>query len=601
VTHPQSCALCGLRPVGYTGRGYCYTCVPRKKNGPRPRICSRCAVNPVGYSGRDCCYTCVPRRRKAPLACKRCGSGDFYTAGLCRRCHRMAPLVDSCRDCLSWGVTRHDTWLCQACRGWRRRYHESNCPGCGRQLVVNHRGYCRLCCRQATAGNRAAAAHTVLDMSALTRGGQQLFLADLVLKKRGKQFGATAPAPRRVLWPAGYPAEHQQLVLFAWPRDLSNDNVGNREPPIPALAGALQHAVADHGDRHGWTKGQRDRTWRGIRVLLAVQDTPGARITMSEANELLDVEHASLQPVLEVLDSVGMLHDDRLPPLEAWFANHTAQLPDTMHHELAVWFHALRDGSTSPPRMRPRHIDTVRTKVWAVLPIIKRWAADGHQSMREITRDHVAEALAATPRRRATLSPLRGLFRYLKASKLTFLNPTARLRGDPIPATQPLPIELGPVRDALKSDDPANAAIAALIAFHALRNGQVRQLLLTDIRDGRLHVDGNSIVMADPVRQRINAWLTERARRWPNTANPHLFISFRTAVRTSTVSSVWISDRLGVSPQKLREDRILNEAIASGGDVRRLCDLFGVSVGTAQRYADVVLKPKECDLTDMGS
>lgn len=599
MTGERPCSRCTVNPVGYVGRQYCYTCVPRRTRGPRPKLCARCGTNPVGYSGRDCCYTCVPRRRRAPLACKRCGSTtDFYTSGLCRRCHRMAPLVDSCRDCLSWAVTRHDTWLCQACRGWRRRYADAVCPSCRRLVVVNERGFCRLCCRQATLANSLDLAHMILDVVGVNRQGQQLFFADMILKKRNKQPGASSgPACHRMIWPAGYPVDHEQLVLFAWPRDLSNDIVRRAEPLIPALAAALHQAVADHADRHGWTTSQRDGTWRGIRVLLAIQDTPGARITASEADLLLEVDNATVYPVLEVLDSVAMLRDDRRPPLQAWFDNHTAGLPTTMRHELSMWFHALRDGSTTPPRMRPRNIETVRTSVFSVLPLAKHWAADGHESLRGITRDHVLEALRTTTRRNRTLTALRSLFRYLKASKLVFLNPTARLRGERVPPSQPLPIELGPVRHALNSDDPAEAAITALIAFHALRNAQVRQLLLTDIGDGRVRVDANTIVMAGPVHQRINAWLAERARRWPNTANPHLFISTRTAVRTTPVSATWIIDKLGVLPRAIREDRILNEAIASGGDVRRLCDLFAISVMTAQRYADVILRPNERDLS----
>lgn len=586
MTGPRLCGRCGHTPVGYVGRDHCYTCVPRQKNGPRPRLCARCGVNPVGYTGRDCCYTCAPRRRRTPLVCTRCGSTtDFYTSGLCRRCHRMAPLVDSCQDCLAWGVTRHNKWLCQACRGWRRRYAEAMCPACGRVVVVNERGFCRLCSRTATVVNAAEHAHVVLDVVAINQQGQQLFVADMILKKRNRQPKPNfAPAHHRVVWPVGYPVDHEQLVLFAWPRDFSNDSVRRLEPPIPALAAALHQAVADHADRHGWTTSQRDGTWRGIRVLLAIQDTPGARITATEANVLLDVDNATVYPVLDVLHSVGMLRDDRQPPLQAWFDNHTADLPTAMRHELSVWFHALRDGSTTPPRMRPRNIETVRSCVFSVLPVAKGWAADGQESLRGITRDHILEALTTTTHRPRTLTSLRSLFRYLKASKLVFLNPTARLRGDRVPPSQPLPIELGPVRDALNGDDHAQAAIVALIAFHALRNAQVRQLLLTDIGDGHVRVDANTIVMADPVRQRINAWLAERARRWPSSANPHLFISSRTAVRTTAVSATWIIDKVGVLPQKIREDRILNEAIATDGDVRRLSDLFGISVATAQRY-----------------
>ncbi len=468
-------------------------------------------------------------------------------------------------------------------------------------MVLNQRGLCRLCCRQATAVDNLRPVHDTVDVIAANRWGQQLFFADMILKKRGKQPAAqAAPARRRASWPAGYPVGHEQLVLFACPRDLSNDIVRRLEPPLPALAAALQQAVADHAEEHGWSRAQRDGTWRGIRVLLAIQATPGARITASEADVLLEVDNATVRPVLDVLDSVGMLADDRLPPLQGWFDNHSVGLPDPMRDELTVWFHALRDGSTRPPRVRPRNIETVRTVATSVLPIAKRWAGDGHESLREITRDHITEALGTARHRSKTLSALRSLFRYLKATKVVFVDPTARLRGERVAPCQPLPLELGPVRAALNSDDPAEGAIAALIAFHALRNAQVRQLLLTDLRDGHLHAGDNTIVMADPVRARVNAWLAERARRWPDTANPHLFISARTAVRTTPVSDAWITDKVGISPQKLREDRILAETIACGDDGRRLCDLFDINVMTAQRYADVVLRPNEQALSDAG-
>lgn len=43
--------------------------------------------------------------------------------------------------------------------------------------------------------------------------------------------------------------------------------------------------------------------------------------------------------------------------------------------------------------------------------------------------------------------------------------------------------------------------------------------------------------------------------------------------------------------QALRSDRILHEAIASGGDPRRLCDLFGLSIQHATRYTDAIREP----------
>ena len=80
-------------------------------------------------------------------------------------------------------------------------------------------------------------------------------------------------------------------------------------------------------------------------------------------------------------------------------------------------------------------------------------------------------------------------------------------------------------------------------------------------------------------------WLGDRARRWPATVNPHLFINWYTAVRESPVSRPWITHALGISPQAIREDRIPDGALATSGDVRRLCDLSGLAVGGAERYA----------------
>jgi site-specific recombinase XerD len=594
VTGRALCARCGEMRVGYVGRDCCYGCVPHLKPGARVRLCPRCGTNPIGYPGRACCFDCVPRRRRAPLACKRCSAPEVWTSGLCRRCHRLGPLVDSCQDCLAWGVTRHNTWICQACRGWRRRYTPASCPGCDRSVAVNHRGFCRLCCRQATTRNQLNPAHATLDVAELGRDGQQLFLADLILKKRGKQPGDTpAPPLQRASWPNRFPVDHQQLLLFAWSRTLTNVGLRTIVPPLPDLAAALALAVAEHGDRHGWTGSQRVQTARGIRVLLAFQDTPGARITTTEADVLLVVENATVRPVLDVLAAVDMLVDDRRPPLQTWFEHRTSHLPGPILEELRSWFLALRDGSTTPPRMRPRQLTTVRSAVTAVLPALDTWADAGHDSLREISRHHVLDAVNAASSRSMTLTALRGLFRYLKARKITFVNPTLRIRHD-----RPMPmdvqtIDLDAIRDALNSDDPARAALAALVAFHALRNGQLRRLHLVDVQDGRLHVDANTIVLADPVRRRLNTWLAERGRRWPGTANPHLFISARTAVRTSEVSAPWIIDKLGVRPQTIRQDRILQEAIATNGDVRRLADLFGISISTAQRYTEVITRPDE--------
>ena len=52
-----------------------------------------------------------------------------------------------------------------------------------------------------------------------------------------------------------------------------------------------------------------------------------------------------------------------------------------------------------------------------------------------------------------------------------------------------------------------------------------------------------------------------------------------------------------MSAQAIREDRILDEAHTTRGDVRRLCDLFGLSVSGAERYTATVDHPALAGLT----
>ena len=59
-----------------------------------------------------------------------------------------------------------------------------------------------------------------------------------------------------------------------------------------------------------------------------------------------------------------------------------------------------------------------------------------------------------------------------------------------------MPADLAAIRDALNSEDPATAAVAALFAFCGLASGQLRSLQLTDIRDGRLYIADRSIPLA---------------------------------------------------------------------------------------------------------
>jgi len=191
----------------------------------------------------------------------------------------------------------------------------------------------------------------------------------------------------------------------------------------------------------------------------------------------------------------------------------------------------------------------------------------------------------------ARLQAIRSIFRVIQSRRITFVDPTARMRIGMVEYRIPVSVDLDPVREAIDSHDPARSAVAALVAYHGLRRAKLRSLEITDIRDHRLHVDGQVIPMAPQAQAKIGAYLAYRAQRWPRTANPHRFLTSRTAVQTRPVSVYWLTKTLGLSAQAIREDRILNEAHASAGDARRLADLFELSVGAAVRYPNAVDHP----------
>jgi len=209
--------------------------------------------------------------------------------------------------------------------------------------------------------------------------------------------------------------------------------------------------------------------------------------------------------------------------------------------------------------------------------------------LREISRDDIRAVLPASGSPRATmLQGLRSIFRVLKALQLTFVNPTTHMSVPKAQMAAPAPIDLSLLRQALNSTDPARAALAALLGFHALRAWQLRLLQLSDLQGGRLFLDSHTVVLADPVRHRLDAYLDQRMAEFPNSVNPHLFIHYRNAGDTRPVTQSWLRKKLQMSPLSIRQDRILDEAHATSGDVRQVCDIFGVSVATALRYTATV-------------
>jgi hypothetical protein len=503
-------------------------------------------------------------------------------------------VVDSCPDCLAWGVTRTYGWRCAGCRSWYEVHPETRngpCITCGRTVPVMRSGHCRLCHKQRsliarTTGQRPSR----VSYHDAVKHGHQLFLAGMWAFPTGAgkvpYRKKTVPADMSVL----HPVNHQQLVLFDWPRDLQSGlRKGFPPPPDPRLEAAFHQLAREHAQRFGWSQPKAERVQRGIRVMLGIQDTPGAAIRRSDVLQLARIKH-SAATVADVIAAAGMLDDDIEPPVVRWFHANTGDLPEPMRQELSVWLDIMRHGSTSPPRRRPRSHTCISNYLRWAMPTLRLWA-HVHQSLREIGRDDVVNGLApAGVSRSKGLQALRSIFKILKGRKLVFVNPCARLSA-PSDRKAPDPVDLQRLRDNLNSDNPTTAALAALLAFHAVRLWQIRGLQLTDLHDGRLHVGDQIIVLAEPVKQRLATYLDHRATTWPTTINPHLFIHRRGWMHDRPVTPWWIRKQLGMSGQLIRQDRILDEAHATSGDIRMLCELFGLSAAGAMPYIATVNSP----------
>jgi hypothetical protein len=445
-------------------------------------MCPGCQVKPVSTYSAKYCFDCRPVHRRPPPPCRRCGSGDYYTAGLCQRCHPSAPaLPDSCPDCDAWGLLRGSGGMCLACRAWRKAYPgQGACRLCGSFVYLHSTMMiCRLCRCQAPMVRKKTLPADAKAM--ILQGGRQLFLANADQRQRLGTTRRSPPPPLRPPQPGLAPirpVDYRQLTLLDPPRDLAAGlRAGLPPPPGAALVEAFDHLVAEHAERYGWPSATCFNVRRGLRIVLALQETPGALIKASDILLLGQVPSAfQVARTIEIVELAGMLDDDRIPAIVTWFDTKIIGLPGPMREELRLWFEVMRHGSTTPTRRRPRTEGTIRMKLSRALPALHRWA-DQHTSLREISKDDVLAVLPAsrTPRV-GVVQGLRSIFTVLKEHKLVFINPTARISVGSATPTIPLPLDLDALRNAIHSNNPARAALASLQAFHALRPRQLRQL-----------------------------------------------------------------------------------------------------------------------------
>jgi len=86
----------------------------------------------------------------------------------------------------------------------------------------------------------------------------------------------------------------------------------------------------------------------------------------------------------------------------------------------------------------------------------------------------------------------------------------------------------------------------------------------------------------------IRGYLAFRSQRWPATTNPFLLVTRKTAHTGEPVSRFWMTTLfrgLPVTAGQLRDDRIIEEALAGRADPLHLAAVFGFGPRTGLRYA----------------
>ncbi|MEN3540506.1 hypothetical protein AAH991_35710 [Microbispora sp. ZYX-F-249] len=121
-------------------------------------------------------------------------------------------------------------------------------------------------------------------------------------------------------------------------------------------------------------------------------------------------------------------------------------------------------------------------------------------------------------------------------------------------------------------------------SWSILSSHDTARIRCSELDGPRLRIGDRTILLAAPTRQRQRNWPNHRAARWPATCNPHLFVNVYTAVRTGRAQQRLGQEESGTHVRQIHEDRILHEATPQRGHSTRLCDLFGLSIKSAQRY-----------------
>lgn len=169
------------------------------------------------------------------------------------------------------------------------------------------------------------------------------------------------------------------------------------------------------------------------------------------------------------------------------------------------------------------------------------------------------------------------------------------VHGGKLPASIPLSFTADEVESVAQAarQGPALRVVVALSGVHALPARRIRSLLLEEVvlPGRRLDPEDLDRPLDEYTAEAITDYLAYRHRRWSNSTDPHLLISRNTATTTPAVGTFWMDKlvkQLPVGIDRLRQDRILEEALANGADPLHLAHVFSLGDRTSLRYTSAV-------------
>lgn len=535
----------------------------------------------------------VPAQRAGPAAVPGLRLAGVLLRWYCYPCHPHTRVARSCLDCLAWG--QFPGRMCPGCAALRRKYGTATCPGCEREAPLD-RGFCRLCRNQAMLNVGRLGEFRKPDDNDrrdAARSGLQLFSAGM---RRSVQLARpTPPVPQGQVPPPGSvrrwpsPARAVQRRLVDTARDVRKARIADRVPADPELSEYACGYVEDLAARRGWSAATLERVRAGVLLLVAIhgRDELVRASTVTQLGE----RRLPVQPVRAVLAGLGLLDDDRDDPQRAWNEQQLDGLPSQIRDEAAAWIGQLRDGG---PRSRPRAAGTLRVYLRTTRPFLVECAAQ-YTTMRQVTSADLERWVTSDSNcRHLRASAAGSLFRTLKAQRLVFADPARRL--PPARRHLPVPVPLPPGVEAqlgvLAADSVETRLVVALAGVHAMTNSEITAVQLHDVAlpEGRLLVRGDARPLDTFTAQAVAGYLRYRHRQWPRTANPHLIVTRLTCNRLSPADPGTVKRWLKsiATPARLRQSRLLDEAIASSGDPLILANMFGLAAQTSTRYTDAI-------------